>query len=463
MIRDDLAKFSAAVTIQSVPSNVVVAIKRLLLDHVASMLSGPRVFSEELPPLPALAAARGGAMESTIVGLEGRYPCTSAAFTNTAMGFTGIDAWHKPSTLHVPAVMFSAAIAMAEREHASGAQLIEALIAGIEVMIRISEALAPRNLYERGFHPTSICGPFGCAVASGKLLTLTEHQLAEAISTAAVQGAGSSIWAGASTPPTFVIQLGRAAEGGVLAALLAQQGCYGVDRIFEDPRGFPISYSGEVDPSKFTDGLGETFRLEQIMMQCFWFGPLLLTAIESLLDIMRDNKLTARDIASIVVRVPTTCTLLIGAKEFPQNRLATETTLRYAMAVVSHLREKALYSPEVSSAENRADPEIRSLFDRVNVEADDELDLSFPGTESSILTIHTHQGAVMTRRNDGPVRGEPENPMSDADIEAKFEIMATPELPPGNSKKVVESIAQLEQLEDLNELTELWATRSSDP
>ena len=192
------------------------------------------------------------------MGLPGLYPCTSAAFTNTAMGFTGIDAWHKRSTLHVPAIMFSAAIAVAERERACGLKLIESLIAGVEIMVRISEALAPRNLYQRGFHPTSVCSPFGCAVSAGKLLNLDKAQLAEAISTAAVQGAGSSIWSGTSTPPTFLIQLGRIAESGVLSALVAEQGCYGVDRIFEDPRGFPISYSGEVEPAKFTDGLDET-------------------------------------------------------------------------------------------------------------------------------------------------------------------------------------------------------------
>ena len=458
MIRDELASFASDLLFDSLPGSVVVEVKRVVLDHVASMLAGPRVFGPELPPLPALARARGGVAESSIVGVPGRYPCTSAAFTNTAMGFTGIDAWHKRSTLHVPAVMFSAAIAVAEREHASGRQLIEALVAGVEIMIRISEALGPRNLYERGFHPTSVCGAFGCAIAAGKLINLDTTRLAEAISTAAVQGAGSSIWAGASTPPTFLIQLGRASEGGVLAALLAGQGCYGVDRIFEDPRGFPMSYSGQVDPAKFTDALGETYRVKQIMMQRFWFGPLLLTAIESLIDLMREHELTASDIDTIEAWVPHTCLLLIGATEYPQNRLATETTLRYALAVVSHVRESALYSPEVSSSENRSDSEVRSLFERVRVEGDDELDRSFPGTESSIVRVNTRDGAVLTRRNDGPVRGEPEDPMSDAEIKAKFEVMATPVLTPGYGQKIIDVINHLEDLDDVNHLTSLWAS-----
>ena len=460
MIRDELASFSCGLTFDSLPGSVVTQVKRLLLDHVASMLAGPRVFSAELPPLPAMARAEGGVEESSIVGLAGRYPCTTATFTNTAMGFTGIDAWHKPSTLHVPAVMFSAAIAIAERQHSTGRQLIEALTAGMEVMIRISEAMGPRNLYQRGFHPTSVCGPFGCAIVAGRALGLDSSKMAEAISTAAVQGAGSSIWAGAATPPSFLVQIGRAAENGVLAALLAEQGCYGVDRIFEDPRGFPMSYSGEVDPSKYTDGLGEEFRLEQIMMQRFWFGPLLLTAIESLIDLMGEHGLIADDIDTIEARVPTTCTLLIGATEFPRNRLATETTLRYALSVVSRVREAALYSPDVSSPENMSDPQVHSLFERVDVVADDELDRTFPGTESSILTLNTQDGSRFTRRNDGPVRGEPEDPMSDAEIEAKLEVMAGAELG-ADRQNFIDIINALEALEDVNDLTSLWASREA--
>ncbi len=458
MIRDELAQFAAQLSFESIPAPVVTEVKRLLIDHVASMLAGPGVFAAELPNLPEFVRDQGGTDEASVIGVGGKYPCTAAAFSNTTMGFTGIDAWHKPSTLHVPAVLFSAAIAVAEREHATGSQLIEALVSGAEVMIRVSEALGPRNIYGRGFHPTSICGPFGCAIAAGCLLGLDEARLAEALSTAAVQSAGSSIWRGSRTPATFCVQIGRASQSGVLAALLAADGCYGVERIFEDPRGFPIAYAGESDPDKFTHELGTTFRIARLMMQQFWFGPYLLTSIESLIELLREHDLEPDAIEAIKVQIPTTLLSFIGAVEYPANRLAALTTLRYALAVVSHMGEDALYTPEVSAPHRMTNASVRALFERVEVEGDDELDRAFPGTEPSILEIRAGDGLVLTRRHDGPVRGDPDNPLSDRELVAKFDVMATPALPPGNRDKVLDTIRQLETLKDINDLTALWAS-----
>ena len=456
MIRDELACFASSLTFESIPLAVTTQVKRLLIDHVSSMLAGPRAFAAELPDLPALVSARGGVAESTVIGASGRYPCASATFSNTALGFTGIDAWHQESTIHVPVVLFPAAIAVGERQRANGRQLIEAIVAGAEVMIRIGEALGSKNVYGRGFHPTSICGPFGCAVAAAKLLNLSAAQMAEAISTAAVQSAGSSIWAGSRTPATFCVQIGRAAENGVLAAQLAASGCYGVDRIFEDPRGFEHAYAGAADSAKYTAGLASHFRITGLMMQQFWFGPYLLTSIESLLVLLGEHDIAADDIEAMNVRIPTTVLPLIGAVEYPQNRLATVTTLRYALSVISHLREAALYTAAVSSAEMMADRSVQALFTRITVVGDDELDRNFPGTESSILVVRTRTGQTFTRRHDGPVRGDPDNPLSDEELVAKFEVMAAPALRDSSRAAVLESIAHLEELEDINELTALW-------
>lgn len=457
MIRDQLAGFSTELTYTSIPATVVAEFKRLLIDHVSSMLAGPKVFSGELPDLPRLVRDQGGRTDSTVIGVAGRFPCNGAVLANTAMGFTGCDAWHKPSTLHVPAVLFSAAIAVAERVQANGRQLVEAIITGAEVMIRVSKALGSRNIYARGFHPTSVCGPIGCAVAAGRLYGLTESQMAEAISTAAVHSAGSSIWRGARTPATFCVQIGRAAEAGVFAAQLAAEGCYGVDRIFEDPRGFPASYAGEADFGKFTDGLGTTFHISRLMMHRFWFGPYLLTSIESLLDLMSEQGLEPSDIDSIESRIPHSVVPLIAAVEYPQNRLATLTTLRYALSVVSHMGENALYTPDVSSAAQMSNPSVRSLFERVTVKGDDELDLGFPGTEGSILTLRTRDGCQFERRHDGPVRGDPGNPLSDAEVLAKFDVMATPTLPIGRRDDILTTINSIESLEDVRQLCSLWS------
>ena len=457
MIRDDLARFAAELSCATLPAPVVAAIKRSLVDHVASMLAGPRAFAAELPDLRGFVREQGGRGEATVIGLSGRYPASAAALTNTALGFTGIDAWHKPTALHVPAALFSATIAVAERERASGRELLAALAAGTETMIRVGDALGARGVYERGFHPTSVCGPFGCAVAAGSLLGLDARRMAEALSIAAVQCAGSSVWTGARAPATFCIQLGRAAQSGVLAAELAARGCTGIDRIFEDSRGFLAAYSSGADPAKLTAGLGDTYHGTRLMMQRFWFGPYLLTSIEVLIALMREEGLIAADIDGIEARIPTACVALVGAPDYPENRLATITSLRYALAVMCVLREEALYSMEVSAPACLADPEVRALFAKARVRGDDELDRLFPGTEPCILELRIRDGRTLTRRFDGPVRGDPDNPLSDDDLKAKLLAMATPALGPDNTEQVVEAIRGLERIDDVNDLTSLWA------
>jgi 2-methylcitrate dehydratase PrpD len=457
VIRDEFAEFAVSLSYALLPAGVVREVKRLLIDHVASMLAGPRAFGDEMPPLPRMAQARGGSREATVVGVPGKYPCLEATLANTAMGFTGVDAWHKETTLHVPAILFCAGIAVAERERASGRDLLCALVAGAEVMIRASAALGSRHVYARGFHPTSICGPLGCAVAAGCLIGLDAPRMAEAISIAAVLAAGSSIWRGDRTPASFCVQLGRAAESGVLAAFLAAQGGYGVERIFEDPRGFLGCYSGEGDASRLTEGLGSIYHIERLMMQRFWFGPYLLTSIESLIAMMAESRLAPGDIAAIEARVPTTVMPLIGAVEYPRNRLATLTTLRYALAVVSHLGQDSLYSMRVSAPEWMSHGGVRALFERVTVSGDEELDRSFPGVEASILEIRTRDGRTLRRRHDGPVRGDPDNPLEDAEIERKFEVMAAPELEAGAGAPLLAAIRSLESVADVNDVSAYWA------
>ena len=94
MIRDTLAEFSTSLTYESLPVGVVTEVKRLLLDHISSMLGGPQAFAAELPDLPGLVQSRAGKPESTVIGVPGKYPVNGAVLSNTARGFTGIDAWH---------------------------------------------------------------------------------------------------------------------------------------------------------------------------------------------------------------------------------------------------------------------------------------------------------------------------------------------------------------------------------
>ena len=108
------------------------------------------------------------------------------------------------------------------------------------------------------------------------------------------------------------------------AAQLAEHGCEGVGPIFEDPRGVLAGFSGHIDTMSLTEGLGARYEIERIMMYRLWFGPYLLTSIETLLELMTLHGLQAEDIESITARLPSPVMPLVGYSEYPENGLAAK-------------------------------------------------------------------------------------------------------------------------------------------
>ena len=182
--------------------------------------------------------------------------CSDAALVNgTASHAFGLDDYHN-AKLHPGAVGIPAAIAVAEKLDASGADLITAIAAGYDVMIRSSLALNPSAARLRGWHLTGVCGPFGAAAACASLLKLNPEQTAWALGLAGTQGAG--LWAfNADGTMSKRLHAGKAAHSGVLAAELAQS-LHGPTQIYETEDGGVLKASGSSDPPRFP-GLGTVF------------------------------------------------------------------------------------------------------------------------------------------------------------------------------------------------------------
>ena len=454
-IRHEIAAFCAKMTFDALPDEIVQFTKVCLMDQLCLMVAGTQVYSEDYPGLAGFITNIGGREESTIVGLEGKIPCLNATLVDTAIGIiTKFDAVHKTTIRHLPAALLPAMIAVAESRKSSGRDLILAIVVGAEVMVRFGISLGARPTYSRGFHPTSVCAPFGCATGAGKLLGLTESGLAEALSIAAVQASGSSVWAGSIQPATFSFQIGKAAQSGVMAAMLAETGFSGFDMIFEDERGFLDAYSENPDPTKLTDGLGTRYEIKELGFKRFCVGTFLMTSIEALLDVLNAHNITPDMIESIAVRLPTVVMPLVGTPEFPSNRSSVSVNTRYVLAVMTYMGNDAVYDLALSGSENRQDPRIFDLYKRISVIGDAELDKVFPEKKSCIVTIETKDGRQFSERNDGPFKGDPDNPLSERDVEAKFYKIATPQLGRERVERIATGIRELDKLDDLSKLIE---------
>jgi len=455
-IRHELAQFCREMTFEALPKEIVEHTKVCLMDHICLMLAGPRTYSEDFPDIGKFMRDLAGGEESSLVGLRGKLPCLNATLVNTAIGVsTSFDAIHKSTIIHLPAVLFPAMIAVAERQKASGKELITATVVGTEIMTRFGMAMGPRNIYARGFHPTSVCGPLGCAAGSGKLLGLGLEQMAEALSIAAIQAAGSSVWAGPVYPATWSFQIARAAQSGVMAAMLAEIGMRGVDRIFEDERGFLRAYSESSDPRELTEELGKRYEIKEIILKRFGVGNYVITAIEALIEMIQTHPITADQIEEITVKLPTVVMPLVGFPEYPQNRAASQVSTRYLLAATAYMGSDIEYNLDLSGLAKRKDPRIIDLFHRIHTAGDPELDKVFPEKKPCIIRIKTKDGKEFSQRNDGPFKGESENPLTAEDVETKFKRMAIPVVGKEKANQIIDKIKGLDQLDDVSQLVSL--------
>lgn len=456
LIREHLAAFCSETTYDRLPETTVRFAKLCWMDQIGLIIASYKTYLDDYPDIGKFVQGFGGREESTVIGTGGKVPCLHAALANTAVGVNDhFDAVHKSTIIHLPAALLPALLAVAERQRASGKELLNASAVGAEVMTRFGIAMGARETYARGFHPTSVCAPMGCAAGTGKLLGLTESQFAEALSVASVQASGSSVWAGAVYPATWSFQVARGAESGILAALLSQVGFTGVDMIFDDDRGFLRAYSTKCDPGKITEGLGKTYEIEEVSFKRIGVGVYIMTSIEALIEVLENNQIHADDIESMTVKLPTVVVPLVGFPGYPENRAATHLNTRYILAVTAYRGRDVFYSMDIFGPTNRKDQKVMELFRKINLTGDPELDKSFPEKKPCVLTINTKYGKEYNHRNDGPFKGDPANPLSPEDIETKFLKITAPLLGSERARHVASMIDRLDTLEDVSQLVNL--------
>ncbi|MBI4335003.1 MAG: MmgE/PrpD family protein [Chloroflexi bacterium] len=462
-IRDQLAEFASALRFEDLPRDVVEFTRLLIMDEVGLTAAGvarnPEVAHLDIA---GFFKELGGKEESSLVTQDCKVPCINAAFSNTALSFGPFDPMHR-STIHLSSFV-PAVIAVAERQRASGKDLILATVTGFEVMARVGVALGASHVYNRGFHPTSICAPFGCAVAAGKLLGLGRDALAEAISIAAVQGAGAPPWPQfPKNPHSNRVQVGRAAQGGVLAALLAQMGVVGIRDIFEDSRGFLYAHSSNPDPARLTGDLGAVYEMKQTTISRFGVGIYIIPGIEVLLDLLREHRIRAEDIVRMTYKLPTAVVPLVGASGYPSGDAigAASKSSRYVLAFTACEGEDGiLLNLEYETVAALMDLRHKELFKLVDVVAEPGLDKLFPGSWPCILTIRTVDGGEFSRFHQGVVKGSPGNPLTSQEVEQKFnKVTLMGGLLRQKCEQMLHTLRRLEEAPDVSGLVGLMAGR----
>jgi len=252
-----LIYFSRNTALEDVPESALHILKLSLLDWFAVAIAG----TQEPASRTALQMlnAEAGTPETTVIGQSTRLPARAAALAN---GITShaldYDDTHFLHIGHPSVTVFPAALAMAERQNATGAGFLIAALTGYEASCRIGHWLG-RSHYEAGFHMTATAGTFGATLAASRLLGLNETQTSHALGLAATQASGLKVQFGSMGKP---YNAGKAAANGIEATLLAGLGFTSSPDALS---GFAQSHAGEMRPLETVlDGLGARFVLEQV-------------------------------------------------------------------------------------------------------------------------------------------------------------------------------------------------------
>lgn len=333
-----------------------------------------------------------------------------------------LDDYHQ-AKLHPGAVVIPAAIAMAEKLGSTGEQLVTAIAAGYEVMIRSSLALNPSATRLRGWHLTGVCGPFGAAAACASLMGLNEEQTAWALGLAGTQGSG--LWAfNADGTMSKRFHAGRAAQSGVMAAELAALGFTGPTQIYEFHDGGVLkAFSDASDPAPLTRDLGRVFHLDATSIKPYSCCGSTHSYVDAALELRR--KLGARWDPKRPVRVGMAKVVDVqcGFDYVPGSALNAQMSLRYVVAAA--LMEGQALPPQFSDAKI-ADPDLTGLAGRIRCEHDPALDKLYPARFAAWVAAEDQGQWVRVDVLD-PL-GSTANPVDARGVIAKFRGI-NPQLP----------------------------------
>ncbi|MHB0884884.1 MAG: MmgE/PrpD family protein [Bacillota bacterium] len=438
-----LAGFIATMDGKSLPEPAMEATRRAVLDWFGSAIAG----STSTPARMMLAVVKklGHDPQATLVPSGERLPATSAALYNGAASHVvELDDVHRASITHPGAAVIPAALAVGELVKADGRSFLTAVAAGYEAGIRVGEAVTPSHY--RYFHTTGTAGTFGAAAAAAKLLGLDADGIASALGSAGTQAAG--LWEFlADGAMSKHLHPGKAAMNGILSALLAREGFTSASRILEGERGFFIAEAAEYDPTRVTADFGRPYKIEEdsykIHSSCRHTHP----AVDVVLELARANDLRPEDVEVVSVSAYSVA-LDVTNDPNPRSVYSAKFSLPFCVALSLHRRSAG--ATDFTEATLR-DPAIRATMGRVKLVADPSLDALHPAKWPARVEIRTRDGRTLTAGTDNP-RGDPENPVSTAELEEKFRGLAVPVVGEKLAERLARGVRELDRLDDVGRL-----------
>ena len=416
------AQFVEEIAFAKIPAEALRIATRCLLDGLGLFVAGSEEHTVQL--LVDEAAETGGRPDALLLSRSTtKVPAPIAARVLGTAGHAhdwddsqvSIDPAHVYGLLTHPTIPpLSSALVMAQKlGNVDGKTFMLAFLTGFEVECKISEWMLPQH-YLRGFHSSGTVGTFGAFAAAAKLLNLTGDKLRSGFGIAASFAAGIRCNFGTMTKPLHV---GRAAENGVTAALLAARGFTADPDALDGPWGYFAVQGGGVSAQKLSQGFGTSWTIVEpgVSIKPYPCGVLTHPTIDLMLKLVSENNVKPDDIDRVIAYAGSN---ILNPIRYPiaANHLQAKFSLPAALAMVALARKAG---KKEFSDEFVATAPMQAMQKRISTALDPEIEkLGFDKMRSRI-EIKLKNGKQIEGRADERYRGGPENPLSDGDVEAK--------------------------------------------
>lgn len=441
----DLAAFIVSIRRDTLPGEVKNEAMACTLDTIGASIGSLEY--EEVPDIIKTFLEYSGSYDGTdkracIWGTDNFTSVFQAALLNGTMGHAlELDDVHTGSKTHIGAACIPAIWGVAEAVNATGAEVVEAVVAAYETMARIGKGFGVAEHRLRGWHVSGTAGTFGAAAGAAKLLGLDAAKTLDALGMAGTQSSG--LWAFLEAGSTSKkMHTGRAAENGVVAAFLAKAGMTGPGTILDaEDGGLYRATSGSYDLSEVNRDLGSQWEILNVDRKPYACCRSMHPALDAILAVRSEKKTAPGKIRRIAIKSYEVGVKQCGVIKYPVNVSEAKFSMRFGVAA-AYIDGEAVQKQ--FSRERIADPAVRELAAKIDYRADEEYTGRYPQSWGCGMVVEFADGTVI-EKNILDASGSVASPMTPAQMDAKFMGLASPFLG-GKTRACLDDLKKLDTL-----------------
>ena len=452
-LAEQLADYVHSINYQDVPEKVVHETKKRIVDSLGCAIGAFNANPVKISRRVAEAAR--DIQGSTLFGTRKKTVPDLAAFVNAIMVryFDYNDTYLSKEPAH-PSDNIGPCFSMAESERVTGRDLLLSIILAYEIQCRLCDAADIRH---RGWD--HVCyGLPSTALAAGKLMHLDSEKMTQAVNLALnshitmrqVRAGELSMWKGCS--------FANAARNGVFSALLAREGMTGPSPIFEGEMGFFKQVSGlfEMNIDDF-GGRNGSFKIAETYLKFFPAEIHSQTSVWAALEARKEIE-KAEDIVSVEIASHEAGYTILGKDPEKWNPLTKETADHSLPYIVGMALLEGKIDNSTYSEKKFRDPKILDFLKKITVVEDKALSSMYPEAVANRVTVKLSSGKVVSKQVDYH-KGHPKNPMSDRDVEDKFQRLTRKILDKNHARRILDAVWNLEKAKDVSKLVSIMTLR----